>query len=129
MATKTVTDEQMDARAAEFDPPIPTEKVRKPKGPSMKRPENISDVEWAIMRAAKNEDVPSRILAVFNGDADVSADEAAVLLEIAMGAERQALNEIVKLRKQLAPKIAAARKLATDLGVLRASMFDLATAV
>lgn len=107
-----------------------TTHTRKPKAPAMKRPENISDTEWAIMKAAHNEDVPRRINEIM-GDTGkpCEAEEAAVLLEIVSGVEHATYRRIKALREGVAPKIAAEAKTARFLVDIKMRLFKIATAV
>ena len=79
------------------------------------------------MRAAKNEDVHKRINAFMAGDATLSADESAVLMEIVAGAEMTSLKSFMKLRRQIQPKLDAAKATTDVLTSIRARLFTHAT--
>lgn len=126
MAQSTVV--SSETRQAVHDAATPdATPERAPRAPSMKRPENVSDLYWEIMRVAKNEDVPARIMGIIEGKFDPTPEEAAVLLEIIIGAERAAMMAIVKLRRDLAPKIEKAAASADSLSDVRMKLFRLAT--
>lgn len=128
MASATVSGE---TRAAVREAATPAPKPeRAPRAPSMKRPADISDTEWAIMKAAHNEDVPKRINEIM-GDTGkpCEAEEAAVLLEIVSGVEHATYRRIKSLREGVAPKIAAEAKTAKSLVDVKMRLFRIATAV
>lgn len=123
MATASTT-VSGEARAAVAAAAAPSEdRPASPRAPSLKRPDGLSDSEWAIMKAAKNEDVHKRINDIMGGHTDPTAEEAAVLLEIVVGAERSALLEIVKLRRAVQPKVEAAGAIARSLNDVRMVLF------
>lgn len=97
------------------------------RAPSLKRPEGTDDLTWAIMRSARNEDVPARINLILAGEHDPDPNEAALLLEVVVGAERKAVQEVIKLRTQMAPKMQAASGLVGALGHIRERLFRDAT--
>lgn len=103
------------------------EPQKKTRAPALKRPDGLSDTEWEIMKSARNEDVHKRINEIMAGDGEVSAEEAAVLLEVVVGAERQAIQAIIRLRKGIQPKVEKLAVSAQSLGDIKMRLFRLAT--
>lgn len=108
-------------------PPVETPAEKKTRAPALKRPDGLSDTEWAIMKAARNEDIVPRINAIRSGATTPTPEEAAVIMEVVVGVEAAAYREIKKLRESLAPKIEANAVLAESLHHIKMVMFRIAT--
>jgi hypothetical protein len=106
-----------------------TENGERVRAAPLKRPDGMDDLSWSIMRTAKSADVAARVAQIIAGEYNPEPNEAAVLLEVVVGTERRAIQEVIRLRTQLAPKMQAAGAMVEALAMVRERLFRDATRI
>lgn len=118
------------ATAIQNDEPTTTEDASAAtttRAPAFKRPEGLSDLQWAILSVAKNEEMVTRIIAIWNGDVQPTPEEAALMLEITKAAEMRTFKAIRRLQADIVPKLTTLSATYSGLANISDLLFSHAT--
>lgn len=101
--------------------------VRPKRAPSLQKPDTMSDVEWAIVKASNNVALAAHVMAVSRGEAEITPEVAADLFDVVKSAEMKSLGALRRLQKGYRPKVKAATDQYNGLMSLSAHLFKKST--